>query len=1184
MLKSSPARPLGCVLLALPALAFAVAGFCVRAQPPSTVPPDGLRDNTPAVHALVNARLVLAPGRAIEKGTVVVRDGAIVAVGASADVTPPADARVWDLSGRTVYPGLIDAYGELGDGAGRNTGSSSGAAAGGAQPGAGTGPELLRPITGGAAYWNARVTPQFRADQQYRPDRDANKKLRGQGVVARLVAPPRQVIKGTSAAVTTGDGDATRAVLRPQVAMHLQLTPAGTPGTERAYPVSPMGAVALARQALYDAQWYRGATAAWEADTSLPRPEKNEALEALQPVVGGALPLVIDAPDEQYVLRADRLAREFKLSATVRGSGQEYRRLDEIAATGRAIVVPVNFAKPPDVASPESALAYSLEELMDWDLQPENPARLEKAGVDFALTSHGLKDKGEFLKAVRKAVARGLPADAALRSLTVTPARVLGLSRSHGSIEVGKSASFVVADGELFDEKTRVLETWVEGTRYEVVALPKEDVRGTWAVRLGDGEPVSVKLTGEANKPRGRLTTKGAATQPASQPAPQPATKPGWLWAATQPAAKAPGVELANLSFGAAQLAFTFKGDGLGMKGVVQVSATVSDGAWLGVGVRPDGTTFPVTATRTAPYSREEERADREKEQKRREKRGGDKEGEAGGEGDPAAVAAEDQPDGGPTTRPAETEAVASAPKRSEPPPGEREQPTTRTTVPPEAAAQAPATQPVSGALARQAERASTQPALFEVTYPLGAYGRSREPGQPAAVLFRNATVWTSGPRGKLAGASVLVENGKITGVYADGEAVKAVPEGAVVIDCAGKHVSPGIIDCHSHIATDGGINEGSQSITCEVRIADFIDCDDINIYRQLAGGVTAANVLHGSANTIGGQNQVIKLRWGASAEGMKFTEAPPGVKFALGENVKRSNSDAGGRGRGGDARYPASRMGVEQLVRDAFQAAREYHQSWERYDATGKGIPPRRDLELDALWEIVSGRRMIHCHSYRQDEILAFMRACEQFGVTVGVFQHVLEGYKVADQMARHGAAGSSFADWWAYKYEAWDAIPYDGALMRDAGVLVSFNSDDAELARRLNLEAAKAVKYGGVPEEEALKFVTLNPARQLRVDQHVGSIEVGKHADLVVWSGSPLSTLSVCEQTWVDGRKYFDRAEDRETRRRDQGRRNALVQKILGGGEPLGDEEQREPRPRDVWGRHEDCVAGDCGVVWRR
>ena len=1166
MKASSPARPLRCALLA--SIGLSLSAFAALAQPPSTVPPEGLRENTPAVHALVNARLVLSPGRTLEKGNVVIRDGAIVAVGASADVSPPMDARVWDLSGKTIYPGLIDAYGEPNDGAARTGGAGT---SGGASTPAAAGPELLRPISGGATYWNSRVSPQVRIDQQYRPDAESNKKLRAQGVVARLVAPSRQVIKGTSAAVTTGDADGTRAILRPQVAMHLQLTPGGF--TERGYPVSPMGAVALVRQAMYDAQWYAKARAAWEANTSLPRPERNDALEALQPVISGTLPVVIDAADELYALRADRVAKEFKLSALVRGSGQEYRRIDEIAATGRPILLPVNFARPPNVASPESALGYSLEELMDWDLQPENPARLEKAGVTFALTSQGLRDKAEFLRQVRKAVARGLSADAALKALTLTPAQLLGLSRSHGSIEVGKSASLVVTDGELFAENTKVLETWVDGTRYEIVALPKEDVRGTWAVKLGDGKEASVKLTGEAIKPRGKLTVaaaKGEAAAKADSALKDvAATKP-----ATQPSTRPAGIDLANLSFGASQLTFTIKGDSLGMKGVVQVSATVSQDSWLGAGVRPDGTTFAVTATRTAPYSKEDERADRERERRQRRRTGG--EGEQSGDVGGPAVAEGEEP--APTTRP--LEAVASAPRPAEPPPGEAERPTTETQPPPQGARPA-ATQPAPAALARDAEKASTQPALYEVSYPLGAFGRSHAPEQPAAVLFKNATVWTSGPRGKLTGASVLVEQGKIAGVYADGETVKALPEGVVVVECAGKHIAPGIIDCHSHIATDGGVNEGSQSITCEVRIGDFVNCDDVNIYRQLAGGVTAANVLHGSANTIGGQNQVIKMRWGASTDDLKFKEAPPGVKFALGENVKQSNSSGA---RTGPSRYPASRMGVEQLVRDAFQAARDYRRSWDEYKVSGKGIPPRVDLELEALWEIVSGRRMIHCHSYRQDEILAFMRTCEAFGVKVAVFQHVLEGYKVADVMAKHGAAGSSFADWWAYKYEAWDAIPYDGALMHGAGVLVSFNSDDAELARRLNLEAAKAVKYGGVPEEEALKFVTLNPAKQLKVDQYVGSIEPGKSADLVVWSGSPLSTLSACEQTWVDGRRYFDRAEDSEMRKKNAAMRTALVQKILGAGETMDDGEEREPRPRDVWSQHEDHAACDCGVVWKR
>ena len=377
----------------------------------------------------------------------------------------------------------------------------------------------------------------------------------------------------------------------------------------------------------------------------------------------------------------------------------------------------------------------------------------------------------------------------------MTPAQILGLSQSHGTIEVGKSASLVVADGDLFAENTRVLETWVDGSRYEIVTMPKEDVRGTWALTLGDRkEPVSVKLTGEPTKPRGKLSTaaKGeAATKPTSKPASQPTGKQG-------------GIDLANVSFGASQIAFTVKGDSLGMKGVVQISATVSQGSWLGVGVRPDGTTFTISASRTAPYTREDETADKQRERRQRQRApgSGGADGEQPGDvGGPAMAEGEDPAAPAPTTKPAE--AVASAPRRTEPPPGEIERPTTQTT-PPQGAWPA-ATQPAPAALSREAEKASTQPALFEVTYPLGAFGRSHLPEQPAAVLFKNATVWTSGPRGKLAGASVLVEHGKISAVYAAGEPVKELPEGALVIDCTGKHVSPGIIDCHSHIATDGG-------------------------------------------------------------------------------------------------------------------------------------------------------------------------------------------------------------------------------------------------------------------------------------------------------------------------------------------------------------------------------------------
>jgi N-acetylglucosamine-6-phosphate deacetylase len=316
----------------------------------------------------------------------------------------------------------------------------------------------------------------------------------------------------------------------------------------------------------------------------------------------------------------------------------------------------------------------------------------------------------------------------------------------------------------------------------------------------------------------------------------------------------------------------------------------------------------------------------------------------------------------------------------------------------------------------------------------------------------------------------------------------------------------------------------------------------------------------------------VIKLRWGALPEQLKFAEAPPGIKFALGENVKQSNW--------GDrytTRYPQSRMGVEQIIRDEFAAAGAYRQRWDEWNANHHGLPPRRDLELEAIDEVLRRQRWVHCHSYRQDEILALIRTFDDFGITIGTLQHILEGYKVAREMAVHGAMGSSFSDWWAYKFEVYDAIPYNGALMHQAGVVVSFNSDDRELARHLNHEAAKAVKYGGVPPEEALKFVTLNPAKQLRIDGLVGSLEPGKHADLVLWSGPPLSTLSRCEQTWIDGRKYFDRADDRRQRDELRSLKAALVQMILSSGQ-----EMRKPGERggddesDLWPRHDEFCHG--------
>ncbi|NNF07964.1 MAG: amidohydrolase [Candidatus Eisenbacteria bacterium] len=408
-------------------------------------------------------------------------------------------------------------------------------------------------------------------------------------------------------------------------------------------------------------------------------------------------------------------------------------------------------------------------------------------------------------------------------------------------------------------------------------------------------------------------------------------------------------------------------------------------------------------------------------------------------------------------------------------------------------------------------------------------------PDQPGAVLVQNATIWTSGPQGKFVG-DLLIRNGKVAQVGTD----LSAPSGAVVIDGTGKHVTPGLIDAHSHTAIVGGVNEGTNNVTSEVRIEDVVNSETVNIYRQLAGGLTAGNLLHGSANAIGGQNCLIKMRYGEDPEDLKVEGRMQGIKFALGENPKRANWGEQ------DDHYPITRSGVEQLIRERFTAAKDYKERWDRWNSSKKGTAPKRDFQLEALVEILDGKRQIHCHSYRADEILMLMRIADDMGFKVDTFQHVLEGYKVADEMREHGAMGSTFSDWWAYKFEVYDAIPYNGSIMWDRGVVTTFNSDSSELARRMNLEAAKAVKYGGIPEEEALKFVTLNAAKQMRVDDIMGSLEAGKDADFVIWNGHPLSTYSICEQTWVDGRKYFDREEDLAAREALLKEREALIAKI--------------------------------------
>ena len=460
-------------------------------------------------------------------------------------------------------------------------------------------------------------------------------------------------------------------------------------------------------------------------------------------------------------------------------------------------------------------------------------------------------------------------------------------------------------------------------------------------------------------------------------------------------------------------------------------------------------------------------------------------------------------------------------------------------------------------------EEADTTDEKGKIIYPFTAYGSEIVP-TGGDLLIKNATVWTSESDGVMEQADVLVRNGKIAQI---GKGLSA--SGAATIDGTGKHLTPGIIDEHSHIALFS-VNDVA-TISSQVRMEDVVDAQDINVYRQLSGGVTAAQLLHGSANPVGGQSALIKLKWGTTADEMLIQGADPYIKFALGENVKRSRSTS-------SIRFPQTRMGVEQVFMDGFTRAQAYDKQWKAYNRLSPKVKarttaPRRDLTLEALAEILNKERFVTCHSYVQSEINMLMKVAEQFNFNVNTFTHILEGYKVADKMKNHGVGASTFADWWAYKYEVIDAIPYNATLMNSQGVVTAINSDDAEMGRRLNQEAAKSVKYGNMSEEEALKMVTLNPAKLLHLEDRTGSIKVGKDADLVLWSDHPLSIYAVAQKTIVDGIIYFDRDKDAQLRKEIQAERARLTQKMIkakgSGGSTQG------PAPKKARNYHcEDLI----------
>lgn len=1065
----------------LSSLALAVYTFAptASAQP---APPNGPRDVQPGWHAIVHATLVPRPGEKVEDATIVIRNGVIVSAGAKGEA--PKGARVWDYTGLTVYPGFIDAH----------------------VPVDAPAPDPKAP----GAHWNAKVTPQRTALDGGGLDDKARKSLRDMGFTVAAIAPKGGVFRGAGSVVSLADAPAESEAGEQAIvarAFHEVSFETGGFGGD-SYPSSQMGAIALLRQTLSDADWRVQDLASWKAaPTSRARPMPADALDALARREGpaGDLPLLFDTSDELEILRAGKIAREFNRPFLVLGSGTEFQRLGAVAGEKVAMIIPLVVPETPKVETQADAESVDLRDLMTWEQAPTNLRRLDAAGATVALTTDKLKKKEDFRKNLREAIRHGLSEEKALAMLTTNPAKILGVEKRVGEVAPGLAANLVATEGSYFGKELKMRDVWVDGQRYEVSAAPKIKPEGKWEVSFA--APLDFK--GVLAIEKGNKVT----------------------FKAMEKEQKARGVKSQEN-----RLSMLIDNDPWGAKGAWALTGVLEGEEMIGTGVSHEGQTFAWTAKRVLDEKGLKDELKKEADAKKaaeKEKKGEAKPGEADKKDDVAGdKPAADKPD-----------ALAKNDDKAD---GEKKD-----------------------AKAEGDEEKDDRPAPDapeKLGLPFGPYAYDEYPAQEE-VFVVNATVWTSGPAGIIENGGVHVKDGRIVAVGKDVKAPASPGAGVRVIDAKGKHVTPGLIDCHSHTGISRGVNEGSQAITAEVRIQDVIDPDSINWYRELAGGLTGANQLHGSANPMGGQNSVVKIRWGVEKpDDLRNDAAPPGIKFALGENVKQSNW-----GDRATTRYPQTRMGVETLMRDAFAGARDYAVALDRWNALSaeqkkSAEPVRRDLEAECLAEILQGKRLIHCHSYRQDEILMLCRLAKDFGFGIGTFQHVLEGYKVADAIKEVARGGSTFSDWWAYKMEVMDAIPENGAIMHEVGVAVSFNSDSDELARRLNTEAAKAVKYGGVDRAEALKFVTLNPAKQLAIDGRVGSLEAKKDADFVIWSGDPLSAYTICESTWVDGREMFSLEKDKALRAKNASERRRIIQKVLadakgkkddagpGGGPPEG------------------------------
>ena len=983
-----------------------LAGFsAIRAQ--ETFPVNGVADKRTGTYAFTNATIVKDGQTTLQNATLLIKEGKIVAVGTT--VAIPKEAVLVDCKNKYIYPSFIDIYSDYGITAPQRT-------AGGFNFNA---PAQLTSNTKGSYAWNQAIKPETDAYKQFAIDEQKAKSLREIGFGTVLTHVKDGIARGTGSIVTLATNRENLVMLKEKASSHFSLNKGSS---TQSYPSSVMGSIALLRQTYLDAQWYK----------SKPSTEGiNISLQAFND--NASLPQIFEGDDKWTDLRADRIGDEFGVQYIIKAGGNEYQRINEIAATKATFIVPLNFPQAMDVEDPNDARAVSLADMKHWELAPTNAAAFEKANIPFCLTASDLRDTKQFLANVRKAIDNGLTEAKAFEALTKTPATLLNIFDKVGSLETGKLANFIITSGPIFKDNITVFSNWVQGEKYAVNESGWNEIKGTYALNINSATGTSISYTVDVKNSTtasvigkdtlaGKISFDGKIIKLSFALTPQrtPAFNRGGGMMPDMPSGGFGGRGGAALANSNAKQ--------------IRLTGFVSGDTWNGYGEDTLGNKLSWTATLTK-----------------------------------AATATTD----------------STKPK--------------------------PAAKP-----------------LAKITYPFDGYGNEELPKQEN-IIIKNTTVWTNEKEGVLQNTDVLVKAGKIVKI---GKSLSE--DGAKVIDGTGKHLTAGIIDEHSHIAA-ASINEGAQSVTSEVRIADNLNPEDINIYRQLSGGVTSSHILHGSANTIGGQTQLIKLRWGTDDNGLKFQNWDPFIKFALGENVKRTTSQ-------NNNRFPDTRMGVEEVLNDAFARAKDYEAAMK---ADPKGT--RRDLELDALVEILNKKRFITCHSYVQSEITAAMRIGDKYGFKFNTFTHILEGYKVADKMKVHGSNASTFSDWWAYKMEVQDAIAYNAAIMQKVGLNVCINSDDAEMARRLNQEAAKVVKYGGVSEEEALKMVTLNPAKALHVADRVGSIKTGKDADLVLWSDHPLSIYAMSLYTIVDGTIFFSREKDLEQRKKIATERNRLIQKMI-------------------------------------